>query len=278
MDKYYKLLEEEKSSRSNKHSDLYNEIYGSSRKYDNLDIPENTNEIDISELKKMMDTRDNHQRLKEHQISRKNNEELRINELKEKEEPKIYNINELLEKARTENQKLREVQKKMIHTNYDLLKTLDLEEDVVLEEEKENIRKHYDDLGKTRQMRHIEEDIILDLEKTNSSLPLDILTDLKPTENTIITKAIKEEKKSDRKILEKQEEEKVSEDTEDFYSGAFKFSGKDFDNERETKKRSAFTGFLLIIFIILIITALFLFIVNMLGINIIPNLEDVIKI
>ena len=64
MEKYYKQdLSEFK--RTNKNASLYKEVYGEYSNLDNLPIPDNTNEIDITKLKQIIESRDDYHKAKE---------------------------------------------------------------------------------------------------------------------------------------------------------------------------------------------------------------------
>ncbi len=245
MEKYYKQdLSEFK--RTNKNASLYKEVYGEYSNLDNLPIPDNTNEIDITKLKQIIESRDDYHKAKEaHESNVGTSDSTKINydSLKEedeirKQEQKIYDINKLLEKAKNDNKKLKEASQKLIDTNYNFLSTLQDSELSISEiekakealENKQNVNKI--DERKYQTKRVLDDPTVDQLIPTNSS-PLDLLSDLKPTEDTIVTQPINQDdaiKKEDVPVLDPiGKKDEVKESEESFYSGSYKFSKKDFD-------------------------------------------------
>jgi len=236
MEKYYK---EDVSSyeRSRKNANLYKDISSQISDLDNLPIPDNSNEIDIDGLKEIISSRDEYRKVKE--LSRTFISDKPLIEEEPKEEHKIYDINVLLENAKNEINKKKEVENKKISTNF----LTNLEE--------ANIPSSEDAFEVSS--------IIVEEKKTVSntdSLPLDILIDLKGNDNTIVTDPIvKEEVTMIKKIK----------DGETFYSGSFNFSKKDFEEDDdepffEEKNHTGLKVFFLILGLIIIAVAIYLII------------------
>ena len=118
MDKYYR---ENNSSmqRSSKNRSLYNSVYQDYDNLENLPIPDNTNEIDIPELKKIMNHQTEDELSKTREMKYSNLEE-QITRERENSENKIHDINKLLEYAKNENNKLKEQNRPHDHDNYKL--------------------------------------------------------------------------------------------------------------------------------------------------------------
>lgn len=292
MDKYYREDENPSMQRSSKNAKLYRDVYSDYDNLENLPIPDNTNVIDMPELRKLMrGEEDNNRRIRESKYEES---------VKEKVDPdKIYDINKLLEHARSENNKLKD-NKHYDTSNYKILETFgDKVEPIDYDNEEDNEIEKEDILSQTRELKYqtkkisdnpvIEQIIPEDSKEFNTaSLSLDILSDLKPTGDTGVTEPAKNpdfekiyeeeiEKKVDVKEEEVEEdsdvdiikedvskEEKIEKDAS-FYTDLYKFSSKDFeddDEDDESKGGVIFKIILLFIFICACCFAIFYFITN----------------
>lgn len=199
MEKYY---EEniDNYNRSKKNEELYKAVYNEVSNLDNIPIPDNSNEIDISDLKEIVTSREEYQKIKK--IERTNSYQKEELELPTRSENKIYDINILLENAKNELNRTNSLPKKTTNDNF-------------LTSLKEEQIPPTDDAM----------EISVPMNKANKeddSLPLDILADLKGSDDTIVTDPIiKDEITMINKIKE----------GDTFYSGSFSFSKKDFDEE-----------------------------------------------
>ena len=232
MDKYNNSSDIPK--RSDKNKELYKQIYNAYDEFENLVVPSNVKEIDLSGLKKEITSRDEYKKAKEYgDIT--NNKVVRKEKviLEQKKENEIYDINELLNKAVQDNKKDDEEVVTMSTDSY--LKRLKLDETMT----------------KLDVMKEMYEEIQKDEEEDNellktANLSLEILSDLKgDNDNTMIEPPIKEEFLSD-------------EDNQ-FYSNKYKFNKKDFeeneisdddsfDEEEEDGNGKFFLKILLLIF------------------------------
>ena len=209
MDKYNNNSDIPK--RSDKNKELYRQIYNAYDEFENLVVPSNVKEIDLSSLKKEVTSRDEYRKVKEYSdITNTNNKIVRKEIIKEeqKKENEIYDINELLNKAvqdkkhdeipemtMSSDSYLKKLRLDDTRTNLDIMK--DMYEDIKKEVEDEN-----EDLIKT------------------ANLSLDILSDLRgENDDTMIQAPIKDEF--------------LDEKSSNFYSNEYKFSKKDFDNKKE---------------------------------------------
>lgn len=260
-------------TRSQRNKDIYNNVRNSSYfNYEKLPVSDNIDEIDISTLKKIATNRDDYRKLKKLEDTIKINKEEIKTEVPDSEDKKIYDINELIEKARKEKEKLQTVQKKIIDTNYNFLNTLEssqIYKDIQQEKEKE-----LEKLEKTRQFKFQTERLndnptIEQILADTAKLSLDILSDLRPSDNTIVTKPIEEEKNQE---VEETGEVKSS----DFYSGTYDFSKKDFMSlekfEKPGKKHTGLKILIVIITIIVIVLAV-IFALNYFDVDIIKYLK-----
>ena len=260
-------------TRSAKHQNMYNSISSSNYlNYEKLPVSSNVNEIDINTLKKIATNRDEYRKLKELEdtmVIKRNKIIERKEELKEE---KIRDINELIEKARGEREKLMGVQEKISNTHYNFLNSLEANEDYEkLEKEKQ---KELDKLEMTRQYkfqtkRLNENPTIEQIMSDTAKLSLEILEDLKPSDNTVVTKPVSEEEKRNYEIKEM---DKKEEKDSDFYSNTYTFSKKDFfgDGELdESKKSNIVWKVILVILTIVIIVLATIYALNYFNIDVI---------
>ena len=203
MEKYYK---EDLSTfeRTKKNQSLYNDISGQIDKLENLPIPDNSNEIDVTNLKEIISSRDEYRKAKD--LGRTVTMP-KVEDVEKKVDNRVYDINVLLENAKNEINRSAEINnEKKINTNF--LTTL----------EDAKIPKN-DDAYEISSLTTDKKETV-----SGDSLPLDILADLKGDDNTIVTDPIvKDEVTMIKKIK----------DGETFYSGSFNFSKKDFEEEEE---------------------------------------------
>lgn len=203
------------STRSSRNANLYREVYGTYGGLDNLPIEDNTNEIDMARLKELILSHDDKKETKEIHDS------LNILEQKKRriDEQRLYDINKILEKAKYENNKLKDTVVTKPNTRRDILSTLESTElslddinkakamyqekaiELINEENKEH------ELSMTRELKYknLEKEtnnLDSDDYKNNNddNLSLDLFDDLKPTGNTIVTKPIIEEVKENKEI------------------------------------------------------------------------------
>lgn len=278
------------TTRSSRNSRLYREVYGKYGELDNLPLQDNTDEIDMDKLKEMMANKGNE---KNNNIDHQREEIYEKRDNYHKDEQKVYDINKLLEKAKYENNKLKEPPKKTTQINRDILETLESRE-LSLEEIKKACQKYEiaeeekksedNSLSMTREMKYhtkqISTDPLIEQVMPNSDLSLDLFEDLKPTGNTIVTKPITEEQQKP-----KVEENFYSSDTSDidvikntvkkdnridndFYTSSYKFSKKDFSDDDddnffdEKPSHNALKVILLIMLIAIFIFVIYYFITN----------------
>lgn len=225
--------------RSKKNATLYKEIYGNYSDLEDLPIPENTNEIEIDSLNSIVGSR----------VSKRKeevkNQDYELEDLEDNHEDseKVYDINELLEKAKVENAKVKKeetVNKNM--PNY----LANLESD----KSTKDIISKYD--GNDDDDMPIVKEVVIEEEvndkKGDSTLSLDILSDLKPSGNTLVSEPMITEED----IKEDQDKE--------FFSSELKFDKKDFakgDDDEEFFEEENNHTFLKVILIIIGLSSLF---------------------
>lgn len=213
MEKYHEIDIEE-FQRSKKNTNLYKEVYGNYDAFENLPIPENTNEIDIENLKSLVESRNSRKKeiLESQKLDLEDNLEIT-------KDDKVYDINTLLEMAKEENAKIKKevpISKKI--PNY----LANLESD---KSTKEIILKYKgdndDDLPIVKETKYSTSKLnVLENCNSTSNLSLDILSDLKPTGDTLVSEPIKEENKE-------------IDNEKDFFDDKINFSKEDFDSEED---------------------------------------------
>ena len=206
MDKYNNNSDIPK--RSDKNKELYRQIYNAYDEFENLVVPSNVKEIDISNLKMEITNRDDYKKVKEY-TDITNNKIIRKERVieKQKKENEIYDINELLNKAVMD--KKQDDLKENTITSESYLKRLKLDD---TRTNLDIVKEMYEDIKKET------EDESEELLKT-ANLSLDILSDLRgDNDDTMIQAPIKDEFMPDK--------------DKKFYSSEFKFNKKDFDDNK----------------------------------------------
>lgn len=225
MDRHRNSRQEPKP-RSQQNEELYGSIYTrdllSSEKSLN-----NEKEIDLSNIKDLMIEREGYSRVKDLKdlLSSEKIEDKYDQKYYQDIDNKIYDINEMLKQARSQNEDLeREKYRKLMNTQYDILSKLDLNEQFETDE--------MDTTFFTR-------------EKLKNT---DLLEELKGDEGTILTEAVKAE--DCKKYLDSKESPENL-----FYTGYKNFSTEDFeeiqDLKNKVKKNNGLIKFLIVILILI---------------------------
>ena len=205
MDKYNNDSNIPKRSERNK--GLYRQIYNAYDEFENLVVPSNVKEIDLSSLKKEITSRDEYRKVKDY-TDITNNKIVRKEKVKEeqKKENEIYDINELLNKAVSDKKHDEITQVTMADDSY--LKKLRLDD---TRTNLDVVKDMYDDIK--RETEEESEDLL-----RTANLSLDILSDLRgENDDTMIQAPIKDEF--------------LPEDNKQFYSNEYKFSKNDFEDK-----------------------------------------------
>ena len=258
MENRVKITNTEKT-RSNRNAKLYKQIYNDYENLDNLPIEDNTNEIDMDKLRELVK---NNNIEKEEIVLEK---DLNVLEQRKRriDERKLYDINKILEKAKYENNKLKETTSNTKKPKTDLLATLKSTE-LSLEEINEAKVKYQEmqvkeeKLSVTRELKYkklSEENIIEETEEKREHdanwKSLDLFEDLKPTGNTIVTKPITSEfmNKIDTSKIESdihsgdtsdidiiKDVPYAKEKESDFFTNVYEFSKRDFSDEDDSNE------------------------------------------
>lgn len=239
-------------SRSERNKELYDEVFQDTN-YNNMVVIDDSNEIDISKIKELIDNEK-----KKTRSSREINSSIdiygKLPEVNEEDTPKrVYDINEVLKEAKSKRGIIEEASEKRKIQNYNFRTTEEIENELA------KTRKVYENLIK-------EEKELLNIMNTltnvdASDIALDIFSDLKPTENTIVTKPISKGQTLEKTISVKQitNDDMIDEDDEqskEYSTDTFMFDTKDFEGVRQVEKSVKKTKkflFVLIFFITVIL-------------------------
>lgn len=283
MQKYYKE-NSETPLRQQRNESLYENINNYEVEDYQVDsnatiIDDNAQEIDVEKIKKILDTKYNKEPKRRSIIVDEDYEEPNI----DMDETREYDINAILEKARSEKEVDydKERLKKIRDTQFDILNSLDLDKSNTESNDEEPEAKN-DLPTKEDKDDHELMDLIntitmheLDVKKENEESldPLDILTDLKGDENTVVVGGVHEEEslgetspimsleeatEAKKEVEEKQKEATNNDDTTAVLTNTLTFTQSDFDDFNDLKKEvksSRALIYVMIIFVSLILIA-----------------------
>lgn len=263
MQKYYDEDNNNTILRQQKNEELYENIGNYEVDDYKVDtnvtvLDNNAQNIDVEKIKKILDTKYNQVPKRRSIVIEETEEEPDIN----LDETREYNINAILEKARSEKEADYEKErlKKLRDTQYDILNSLDFSEE---EERKENKETNEDanndelmDLINTitaRELINNKKDEDRDLN------PLDILTDLKGSDDTIIIGGAHEEESigETSPIMSLEEADKMlSQEKKEDLTNTLAFTQSDFDDFNDLKKEVKSSRAL--IYVVIVIVSLIL--------------------
>lgn len=259
MERYSDLNSNSKTdSRVQKNQILYDEINSQTlsriNSNDNFKVIEEVSkDIDIQKIKKYISS------LSEEGKERKRlvvNSKITETPVEEAEEPRVYDINSIIEdaKAKKESSYEEDKYKKLHNTQYDILKKLE-----VFDKETEKIETEFNTNERT----------LIDLINTISvkKSENDLLSELTGgSDNTVVTDPIKEEmEKEEVQITEVKpsgaDTANLSNIDKSFYTNSMNFSKEDFEGinelEKEVTKSSFVTKFFIFLLILLVIGTIF---------------------
>jgi len=260
MEKYYNQ-NEEFVGRTAKNENLYRKkdysVYSS-----NETFIDTNNEIDITKLKNIIQSREDYQRAKSYR-NMLNDKKFDYDDIEVEEdsyEEKNYDINALLQKVKDEKDTLDEKDKmrKLRNTQYDILSNLDIKSKKTkpandLEQQKEDLKDLINSITNKNSsvngnISDAEEDndplgLLADLHAT-SALPIDVISnnpDIVPPQ-----KDVKDEIKVETKNQD-------NDDETSFYSDSFTFSKKDFEGLSDLNENVKSNNILITILIVVLI-------------------------
>lgn len=280
-------------SRSSRNSKLYREVYGKYENLDNLPLDDNTDEIDMEKLRELVYNSESSHEFRELR------DNLDIIDVKKRniDTERVHDINKILEKAKYENNKLKEP---VINTsrNKSILSTLQMKviNDDIDNSYQEVVTKTYEDndnIYMTREFKfkelndkiaELNSNPLLDNVMEDNELSLDLFEDLKPVGDTIITEPIVEREEEKKTYNNDYKGDMYSSDTsdidvikdvpkpnpkinssveEDFFTNSYAFSNKDFNsnNEEEFFTEKTDGGSAIKIILLLLAIAVFIFVI-----------------
>ena len=261
MERYYKK-ESQGNSRTKRNTRLYNSIY-SYGKYSNIEgiaSIDNTNEIDITKVKEMLDNREKYQA--ERRLRRLTNEDKKVQELPKvqkrykDDEERTYDIMDVLTKAR-EKKEPDDKERVLSKTSYDVLKNIELKRNI-------NRKDYYDG---------IDDDMVQTISNTNmlnklddADLAADMFSDLKGNNEDTQVGNINNLKDliGDAKRYKEDSNEQTMDNS--FFTSNLKLKKKDFaPYDEDENKSSVFKTILVTILILGIIAVVGILVVQKLG-------------
>ena len=256
MEKYYDEENNNIALRERKNKNLYEnindyEVEDYEIKTNATVLDNNAKNIDVEKIKKILDTKYNKQpKRRSIVVDEADYQEPYIS----LDETREYDINAILEKARSEKEVDYEKErlKKIRDTQYDILNSLDI--DNKKKEEPTEEKNELMDLINTITAKELE------VKNQKEDLdPLDILTDLKGSDNTVVVDGIHEESESVNEtspIMSLEEADKIKptimeNKTQDLTS-TLQFTQSDFDDFNDLKKEVKSSRALIYIIIVVV--------------------------
>ena len=245
MERYYKTEE-----RSKKNARLYDEIseLGTYTNIEGVANIEKTNEINIQQIKKMLQSREEYQKNRGYKEFVRTRENPAEDESQTEEEEKNYDLKDILSKAKIDHSDNNIKYRNLKNSQFDILKNIKIEDNQ--EDVEEEILSHAnngDDLG------------IFDELKSNTMVG----------DAASIKKILSEAKKSEEEEQEDNKEPKsnLANIDNSFYTSGFNFSDKDFEDIRNLdsslKTNNKLIKILIIIFSVLVAIVLLIVIAKM---------------
>lgn len=276
-------------SRQEKNQALYEEI--NEKSIDNFKVFSNatvianneTNQIDVNKIKKILDNKYN-------EVPKRKSIKIEesVYEPSQVEETKEYDINAILDKAKSEKVVSYEEEriKKPSTTQYEILKNLEINKEQEETEQEETVVLSSDE---PKELLDLINTIVINekkLKEENNEIALDLLEDLKEDEEQVDedkTKETKNELEKEKQVEEKKddikesaEEEKsdkvvekidLNDEEEDiFVTRSTKFKKSDFESLDDEKEGNLFIKILLILLLIGFIVGMYFFLTTFLNI------------
>ena len=255
MEKYYDEENNNIALRERKNKNLYEnindyEVEDYEIKTNATVLDNNAKNIDVEKIKKILDTKYNKQpKRRSIVVDEADYQEPDIS----LDETREYDINAILEKARSEKEVDYEKErlKKIRDTQYDILNSLDI--DTEKKEEPIEEKNELMDLINTITAKELE------VKNQKEDLdPLDILTDLKGSDNTVVVDGVHEEESVNETspIMSLEEADKIKptimENKTQDLTNTLQFTQSDFDDFNDLKKEVKSSRALIYIIIVIV--------------------------
>ena len=255
MEKYYDEENNNIALRERKNKNLYEnindyEVEDYEIKTNATVLDNNAKNIDVEKIKKILDTKYNKQPKRRSIVvddADYQEPDISLDETRE------YDINAILEKARSEKEVDYEKErlKKIRDTQYDILNSLDI--DTEKKEEPTEEKNELMDLINTITAKELE------VKNQKEDLdPLDILTDLKGSDNTVVVDGVHEEESVNETspIMSLEEADKIKptimENKTQDLTNTLQFTQSDFDDFNDLKKEVKSSRALIYIVIVIV--------------------------
>lgn len=260
VEKLESRVEEYAPRRVSKNTKLYDEIKNSELDNFNLGsnakvIGDNESQIDINKIKEILEKNYQEEPKKRSMKFDFPEENLELEKTRE------YDINAIIEQAREEKEVdyQKERLKKIRDTQFDILKSLELEAKEQAENNNQKTKEELLELINTINLNEVQNKIDkVENEEEKEIDPLDILSDLRGDDNTVVVGA--KEFTEEMKTLEMQEIAKESKEEADesiensFYTNSMTFDKKDFSDFDDLKEPNG--NVLIKVFIVLLLVAI----------------------
>ena len=266
MDRYRQLDNNQaRPSRSSKNSNLYDSI-GSNTQYTNFTDVSKIEAIELDEARRNSRTREGYKAIKEYGESPKTTNSKRLDEINylyKDHENRVYDINSVLEKAKSSREEKDELEgrRKLKDTNYNILASLDIKElEKYRREKQKRVKKDEEEL------RNLIDTIT---SKTltgeiSKETTVNLLSDLMATsaidrvdDGLDLDEVKEEENKEEKDDSEKDKTDDLMKGIDkSFYTKSMDLSDKDFDfsdEEEEEAKIPLIVKILLILILLVII-------------------------
>ena len=255
MEKYYDEENNNIALRERKNKNLYEnindyEVEDYEIKTNATVLDNNAKNIDVEKIKKILDTKYNKQpKRRSIVVDEEDYQEPDIS----LDETREYDINAILEKARSEKEVDYEKErlKKIRDTQYDILNSLDI--DTEKKEEPTEEKNELMDLINTITAKELE------VKNQKEDLdPLDILTDLKGSDNTVVVDGVHDEESVNETspIMSLEEADKIKptimENKTQDLTNTLQFTQSDFDDFNDLKKEVKSSRALIYIVIVIV--------------------------
>ena len=245
------------NSRLSKNKHLYDDLNNKIGFEELVDFNTQTR-IELSTLNEPKRSRESYQQLKDYQnlIGPKNT---RINDIKEEEEVKVFDINTVLEQARKNRNEIDELEKKRKLKNEDYNVLSDLNKKYLHKPQKEEEKDEYEGLEELINTI-TSKTLAKDIEEANDDK--DLFSDLVATSVDLQVKAPEENEKIDitglidMKIDEDDDDDDEVKVDNSFYTRSMDLSEHDFDFDEETEHKSSVKRTILITVVTIVLIAI----------------------
>ena len=254
MERHYELEDSNNSKRTLRNQQLYKTIY-EDMEYTNVEGITSigrTNDINISQIKDLLKSRDEYKKERENDIRLDNH----LIDIQDDFEEKNYDIKDILSRAKNERTAVDDKKRSLDNEKYNILKKIDTSKQNTyksikdIEAEEKELKELLQTLTNTAMLKNIDD----------KALSIDLFDDLKGKTNTVATST------SIKSVINKAKEDyqKEDEDTDkleidrSFYTNSSGLKSRDFEDLQEVSKAMRKNNVLIVI-VLIILFAILLF-------------------